>query len=1384
MRNKFFRTHSISLTSRFSLCVIAAAILFLTIHLSSRAEHFKHLSLAQGLSQPSVMAISQDRLGRMWFGTREGVNVFDGHNIVSYKGWIKDWKTGSDIWIGNEVKAIGNDSIGNIFILIDRDIVRFDLRKERFSLLTSSYDVSALAENKGEIAFISNDSLYVKDRLTDNISFILKSKKILNASNLTFSDKCFYISTDNGLSVIDRRSRSEKTLLPGNPIYSSFISRDGTLWISASKSGLYRLSRDEKEPVRVSAPSLHKGARGSDQTRMAAEDRSGKIWYGSFSGLFCFDPTTGQTKHISIPAILDGLSHSSIFSVFCDRQGSVWAGSYYGGVNYFTPDHEGSFNFDYGSLSPQGLYHSFIIDMVYDRDGNLWLGTDGGGVTCVDSDWNLRQQLSTLSGPNSLRQNNVKAMAYDQASGRIFIGTHLGGLSYHDISSGKTVNLIDLSGNESGIGDVIHHLKVYGERLFVSSNAGLASIELKTGKISKISNVQPPQFDFDKKGNLWFYVFNGTKLHVLGPNGKSGGQIPDFQNTNTFSNPSRLVCTDDGVVVATLGQGIFLFPYDRSKVLRLNTANSKLPSDYCYAIAKGRNGNVFVTTEKEIVRFNPKTKEIKAINFSTFNPTGDIIFECGLMARDDGSLLVGTTKGITVLSDDIFDEKPDQRSAGPNDIFFSRLTIGSRRIVPGDDTGILNETLPLAHEIRLGPDDKSFGIWISECDFINPEHADKYQYRLDGVDHDWQTAHNGYIHYTNLTPGTYTLRARLTPASSSEKTREISLKVVVKSPWYATGWAYLVYFVIASAIVWYLIVKTRNAARLRLSLEKEKLERRQIEKLNHEKLVFFTNVSHEFQTPLVLILSHIDILISRNQRNERLVMHLKRVRRHAENLSYLITQLLEFRKLQQNRQVLRIGRHDAGQILKRIANPFADYAMKRDIDFKVEIPEKPVFGYFDPWLIDRVLVNILSNAFKYTSDGGSIICRVSQAPDGDVLCSFTDTGKGISSHDLPLIFEQYYNGSADELKHDDINYKSTGIGLAFAKSIMDSHHGAISVESHEGKGSTFTVRIPGSDIPFRNDANVEFDHTSVNPSEVALPSQDLPAIAAEDIPENHDEDYKDSDIDGKESADPVLMIVEDNVELRENLASYFSTYYKVLLAGDGDDALKTIRRAQPDIIISDIMMPKMNGFDLCRAVKMDMELCHIPVILLTALNASESRLEGFNANADEYVTKPFDFPVLLARIDNLLRKRRMLQRQIENKPVSEIDVTVINPLDRDLLRRTTEIIESHISEQELDIPLLCRELAVSRSLFYSKFKALTGMTPNAFILNYRLKHAAATLVAQPHLSITEVAELSGFASQVYFSRCFKKQFGVSPQKYQTLRGEIPAEDKSDSGKDN
>lgn len=1330
---------------------------FLLIPANATAQHFRHLGLSNGLSQPSVMSISQDFLGRMWFGTREGVNVYDGTSIRSFKGWVKDPVSGKNVWIGNWVYSIAPDSKGDMYLLIDKDIIKYDTRADRFIPFVRSNAVRAMAEYKGELAYISNDSLFSGTK--NGGKFLFKIPPINTLNSLCVAPDKFYICSTAGLTAFDKSSRRGTTLLPGINVISAYLASNGTLWICTENEGVFCLRPHDKTPVQVSLPTPMKGALGAHQTRRAIEDQYGRIWYGSFSGLFCYDPVTQTTNLIESPNKLNGLSHSSIYGLYHDKNGTIWAGSYYGGVNYFNPGYDPYYNFDYKRVAQSGLHHSLIIDMVYDRDGNLWMGTDGGGVSCVDADWKLLRHLSTLSGANALRQNNIKVLEYDSARHRVYIGTHMGGLSYFDIPSGRTVNLIDSSSALPG--SVILHLQIHGKNLYISSRKGLCRMNLDTGETTPLSREEMLKFSIDPQGNLW-YISN-KRLCTINVDGKAPYKLNKTMQQAVVDFPTDIQAVPDGIVCGTAGNGLVFFNLKSGEVKHIDSNNSALPSDYCYSLATDAGGAVYIATDGEIVKWNPKNDEVRAINFGEFFPESHIIAECGLITRPDGSVLAGSTQGITVLSDKVFEEDQNESSAAAPKMFFANLKVGNHDVLPNDGSGILAEALPYARKIKLKPNQNSFSLTIAHPEFSSIAAANRrFQYRLENVDKDWQMAHGNTVHYTNLTPGTYTLYARPVSASGQPLSEGISLKVVVAHPWYATWWAWLLYILVLGSVGTYIFRRTQVITRLRSSLHKEQLERQQIEKLNQEKLVFFTNVSHEFQTPLTLILSHIDMLLARSGRQSTMTHQLGRIRAHAEQMSHLVTQLLEFRKFQSDSQVMRIGQHDAGAALKEVASPFMDYAERRGIRFSVDIPQDSPKAFFDPQLLNRVLVNILSNAFKYTPDGGMIECSVAQ--DGDtVKFSFTDNGKGIPANELPYVFDRFYNGSADEINQKDLDFKSTGIGLAFAKSIVDKHHGHIAVQSTEGVGSTFIVEIPATRTPYAEDENVVFDDT-LTPA--PYESHDLQIRVAnneDDVPMGEDAN----------AAQPLILIAEDNDELREQLAIFFSTYYRVMQAADGAQAIQMAKACNPDIIISDVLMPNMSGTELCRTIKSDTSMCHIPVILLTALSGVETRLEGLNANADDYVTKPYDSSVLLARVDNLLRNRRLLQKQFENKPISEIDISVVHPLDRDILQRTSEIIDQHLADPDFDIPALCSELAMSKSLFYNKFKSLTGLTPNAFILNYRLKHAAQMLTSQASLSITDIADRTGFATAVYFSRCFKKQYGVPPQKYREDNSQKP-----------
>lgn len=569
-----------------------------------------------------------------------------------------------------------------------------------------------------------------------------------------------------------------------------------------------------------------------------------------------------------------------------------------------------------------------------------------------------------------------------------------------------------------------------------------------------------------------------------------------------------------------------------------------------------------------------------------------------------------------------------------------------------------------------------------------------------------------------------------------------------------TWWAFLLYIISFIGCLYYFISSRIAKRTLALSLEKERFEKQQIEQLNQEKLVFFTNVSHEFRTPLTLIISHIDIILQKSSLNPSIYNQILKIRKNAQQMSNLISELLEFRKLEQNHKTLQISQQDITPFLKEIYFSFVDYAHLRNIHYDFQLSETPTLCWFDSQLLEKVFFNLLSNAFKYTPDNGNIIIS-GRTTDNEVEISISDTGSGIAKNDVSQIFARFFQ--ANNQKPGEYSSPGTGIGLALSKTIVEKHHGTITVDSTLGKGSTFTVRLPRNADVFQADKNIQLSNQQQE-SSIVPGSLDV-------LPETDTYLTESVHTENAEEKTHTVLLVEDNEELLQLLTELFSPFYEVICATNGEEGLKQVYEHKIDLIISDIMMPKMSGTEMCLQIKNNIDYCHIPLILLTALNSTEQNIEGLNRGADDYITKPFHAQLLLARANNLIRSRLLMQHQFDKKPISEFDLTCINPLDKDILKRTAESIEQHIDDTEYDIPVLCKEVGIGRSLLYTKFKALTGMTPNNFILNYRLKHAAALLQQYPDIPIAEVSDRCGFSSPVYFSRCFKNQYGCTPQNY-------------------
>lgn len=1327
-------------------------IIFSTVSLKS--ENFQYLSLEHGLSQPSVMAICQDGLGRMWFGTFEGINVYDGERITSYKGKIKNSDNDS-IWIGNYVPSIKSDKYGNIFFISDRNLFKYNIINNSFEQLTKNGGTSALTEDNGSIIYCQNNNIYSLNSV-NNKSTLLYEISMEYKINFIFKGKSkFYVGTTSGLLYYEVDNRKYTRILSGEDIYSLLEAYNGKLWVGTRMNGLYIVENDIIDKI----PLSYDGNEGiiDYQIRQFVEDNDKNIWFGTFSGLQKYDIVKKRFYAIKIPKYAGGLNHPSIFSMYKDKEGNIWAGSYYGGVNFFNPIHSAFLHYDYQAVEVSNLYYSYIGEMVIDKRNNLWISTDGGGISCVDKHWNLLKTLTSGKG-NSLPHNNIKSICYDDEHDMLYIGTHLGGLSRYDILNDKFYNYLYSNDNISKIpGNIIHRIIKYKDDIIVSSNKGILKLDTKTNQFTVIDSIvgNIPVFDISSNGIL--YGLSSDKIIIASL--KTCKVLANIDLPVNYDLISQITATQENIYVCTLGLGMFVYNLSSDKFISYTMSNTNMLSDYCYDAKETSSGKILITSDKGIMLYNPSDKKIVSIDHNYLK--APIINGCGVLVDNNNDIFIGDTKGITYFRESDFYSSQEI----PGEIYFSDIYINNEIVHPSHNGRILNKALAFTDKIVLDHSENNIVIEFASTKYADRHIQRSFMYKLEGLDKGWTTTNTPSARYTNLQPGDYTLYAKIADAPDSKVS---VLDIHISTPWYNTWYAYLVYFIVVFTVV-YMFVRNRIEHRnLEISLERERFEKKHIEELNHNKLVFFTNISHEFRTPLTLIISHIDSLLQIHSFPPTVYNKIMKLKHNAQYMNNLVSELLDFRKFTQNHYNLKVSQNDLCAFVKEIYLSFSDYALQKGINYEFNAFPESIVCWFDAKHLEKVFYNLLSNAFKYTQSG-TIGVNI-KLSDNKIFVTVYDTGCGISVKDAPRIFDRFYQV---EDKKDDGGAFGTGIGLALTKSIVEKHHGTISVESKLGEGSSFIVSLPLERTEYIKDEHIQFIDKqpetpvleTVSSSSDYSQDNELP-VASDNADKKIPSPEDNSLLKPKEDSEKyTILIVEDNKELIQILDDLFSPFYKVLKAYNGKEGLSMTFEYKPDIIVSDIMMPEMTGTELCIQIKNNIDLCHIPVVLLTALNSTEQNLEGFNRGADDYISKPFNSDLLLARVNNLVRNRLLIQSQINKKPLSDIDLASINPLDQDLLRKTSKVIEEHIDDPEFDVPELCKEIGIGRSLLYSKFKSLTGMTPNNFILNQRLKHAASLLQKYPTMPVAEISDRCGFSSPVYFSRCFKGQYGVTPQVY-------------------
>lgn len=1327
-------------------------LIYLLFVLNVFPIYFKHIGMKDGLSQLSVMSIYQDELGRMWFGTLEGISMYDGENTISFKpSGLKENTNSENGLKGNYNRFFSGDKSGNIYFLSDNSLMLYSNRLQQFRCLRES-GITTVSSHKGVIWTGINDSICTWDAVKEEPLLVcrLKSKHLRALKIQIASDNKCWIGTSSGLYLKDG-DQPLTCIIPSEDIYDIFEDSGNNLWIATRTNGMYKRAASGTIS-RYQHSISDSNSLSNNQVRGFTEDNFGNIWIGTFTGLNKYNPRTNTFTLYTKDILPGSLTHTSVFSVYKDNQGSIWAGTYYGGVHYFNPETD-IFTFYSENITRNDcLSFPYVGHMVEDKDNNIWICTEGGGLNFFDRKTKKFTHYLTGNTSNSIPHNNLKGICYSAKYNKLYIGTHTGGLSIYDISTKKFRNLYTEDPSFPEIaGDIINQVSIYNdEYLVLLTRRGILKMDLKTEKITTLfekGNSYPGNnFTIDSKEYIWI----SAGRYVLKINMKDETDQKKFyygkDGLGHFSVTKIIEDRKGRIFLGTQGSGLFYYNERLDNFTGYTAENDLLQSNYCYNIAESVQGYLIISGDKGLTFLNPDRKIVRAVDLETALPISGINNGCGLLVCRNGEIFTGGIDGVTS-----FFEQELLSSAKEYRLYFSGLHINNEVVYPNDHNNVLTEALPYTKRIELNHRQNNLIFSFTSNNYINTLKKTAYEYKLEGFDTKWIPGNTKDIAYTNLNPGSYVLVVREKQYDPNVQPQSIKMEVIIHSPFYATPLFYFLYLVIIVGIIYSIIRFKQSQLLLQTSLEIERKEKEQIEVLNQAKLQFFSNISHEFRTPLTLIISQLELLLQSSSLAPYLYNKLLKVYKNTYHMRNLISELLDFRKLEQGHVTLKVYEQNITPFLKEIYLSFYEYAANRSMTYQFSAPDEEVLCWYDSKQMQKVFYNLLSNAFNYSKANGSIEVVV-ESKDNEISIKVIDTGIGIDKESINKIFDRFYQ--ADTSLSNASKAPSTGIGLSLTKSIIELHHGTIQVESTPGYGSIFIVHLQKGRTHF-SDTECLFSEPENN----MLQPGSMPEASFLDREENNEESLTEKEVTH------TLLIVEDNEELLQLLHSLFTPVYNVVLARNGKEGLEKAKQEKPDIILSDVMMPEMSGTEMCLKIKNDFDLCHIPVILLTALTSAEQSIEGLQRGADDYISKPFNAKVLVARCNNLIRNRIILQKKFNNQENFDTQSLASNPIDQKFLDSVNVIIEKNLDNADFDMNTLARELALSRSSLYSKFKALTGITPNDFVLNCKLKRAASMLKKNPDLQIADISDQLGFGSARYFSRCFKAQFGVTPMEY-------------------
>ncbi len=1346
---------------------------------------FNRLDISQGLSNNQVKSIVKDSQGFVWFATMSGLNRYDGYQFKIFRHNLRDSTSLSDdnvrrIFEGPHNKLwIETHSGYNIFDPVTESVNRhFSACLVKMGLPDKQL-TDLQKDSNGDFWFLmAGQSLFVYHSATDRLSHIYETAKTetpLSSFSQDGHGNTWLVHTNGTIEKMDAATGKITgrfyvlTNFFKNELLNYTICADNQeeLWLfaAADARGVFHYIPATGLLEHIDKDS-HPAALNNNIVIGILQDDRDDIWISTdHGGINVLNKASHSIRYVlSNTNDRKSLSENSITAAYKDNTGIVWVGTYKQGVSYYHPDIIKFPLFRHLPSNNSSLQYNDINDFAEDAKGNIWIGSNGCGLIYYNrATEKFTQYVHEANNPNSLCNDIIVCLYMDRRQ-RLWIGTYFGGLDCYDgkqfvhyrhnladsnsLADDRVYEILEDSRNNLWIGTLSGGLdRLDRDKNIFYHYKGYAPNSIHAYYISELME--------DREGNIWVGSANG--IDVLQ---KKTGRFVYYSNyTNDphgLSNNNIISLFQDsrGLIWAGTSDGLNVFDQRNNSFQSFRIENG-LPGNTILTILEDKQQRLWVSTPNGIscIQVHQKNEDsgeltISCKNYDELDGLQGIAFnENAALETRKGELLFGGANGFNLFDPETI--LPDKNIPA---VVLTDLQVFNKSVGIGekiDGRVILSQAISQSNSITLRYNEDVVSFEFAALNFLHPE-KNKYAYRLEGFNKGWlyTDGKNRKVNYTNLDPGGYTFYVKAANSDGVWNDKALALRINILPPFWKTPLAYALYSIFFVAILWFCRRLILQRARMRFEIEQQKQEAQRMHELDMLKIKFFTNVSHEFRTPLSLILTPMDKII-REAKDGSQRKQLQLVHRNARRLLNLVNQLLDFRKMEVEELKLNPVQGDIIRFTRDICQSFTDIAEKKNIRFSCYSTIESLLMQFDFDKLERILFNLLSNAFKFTGENGKVAVQLQMEMENNrqlLAINVIDTGIGISPEKQEKIFERFFQS---DIPGSMVN-QGSGIGLSITKEFVKLHNGTVSVVSEPGKGSSFIVLLPVTELPV-----IKAAETIAVPEMLVKPTTP-PKKAA----------------NGKKQT---VLIVEDNEDflfyLKDNLREHFT----ILEAVNGKAGWQKALGDHPDLVVADVSMPEMNGIELCKKIKQDARTAHMPVILLTALSGEDQQIKGLETGANDYMTKPFNFEILLSRVKNILdeqsRLRKTFQKQVDVKPA---DISVASP-DEQFIYQATEIMEKNLSNPGFSVEDMSRQLFMSRVTLYKRLLALTGKTPVEFIRSFRLQRAA-QLLEKSQLSISEVAYEVGFNSPKSFSKYFKTAFNLSPSSYPTAKNKDPKAD--------